>query len=86
MMRRDNWRRSTRRSSLSWNEGIFRISVFELWDFFSSLMKSMTGFGRATATVGNHTLAVQVSAVNRKTLDLTVKLPPAWAAFEVVVG
>lgn len=49
-------------------------------------MKSMTGFGRATATVGNHTLAVQVSAVNRKTLDLTVKLPPAWAAFEAVVG
>ena len=35
--------------------------------------------------MGNHTLAVQVSAVNRKTLDLTVKLPPAWAAFEVVV-
>lgn len=49
-------------------------------------MKSMTGFGRATASLRNQTLAVQVSAVNRKSLDLTTKLPPAWAAFEAVIG
>ncbi len=46
----------------------------------------MTGFGRATASLGNQTLVVQVSAVNRKALDLTVKLPPAWSAFESVIG
>lgn len=46
----------------------------------------MTGFGRATASLGNRTLAVQVTAVNRKTLDLTVKLPPAWAAVEPGIG
>ena len=33
-------------------------------------MKSMTGYGRATGTVGGLSLTVQVSSVNRKTLDL----------------
>ena len=31
-------------------------------------MKSMTGYGRATAALGSRTLTVQVSSVNRKTL------------------
>jgi uncharacterized protein (TIGR00255 family) len=41
-------------------------------------MKSMTGYGRATAALGDFTLTVQVSSVNRKTLDLTVALPRDW--------
>lgn len=41
-------------------------------------MKSMTGYGRAAATLGEFTLTVQVSSVNRKTLDLTVALPRDW--------
>ena len=45
-------------------------------------MKSMTGFGRATASLGAQTLTVQVSSVNRKTLDLTVKLPEEWESLE----
>lgn len=45
-------------------------------------MKSMTGFGRATASLGAHTLTAQVSSVNRKTLDLTVKLPEEWESLE----
>lgn len=45
-------------------------------------MKSMTGFGRATASLGAHTLTAQVSSVNRKTLDLTVKLSEAWESLE----
>jgi uncharacterized protein (TIGR00255 family) len=49
-------------------------------------MKSMTGFGRATGVVSGDTLTVQVSAVNRKTLDLTMKLPPAWESLESAVG
>jgi len=49
-------------------------------------MKSMTGFGRATAALGNSTLTVQVSSVNRKTLDLTISLPDEWDALEVPVG
>lgn len=49
-------------------------------------MKSMTGYGRASAPLGTHTLTVQVSSVNRKTLDLTVKLPREWESLEAVVG
>jgi uncharacterized protein (TIGR00255 family) len=49
-------------------------------------MKSMTGYGRATATLAGATLTVQVSSVNRKTLDLTVSLPREWEALEPLVG
>ncbi|HUL52486.1 MAG TPA: YicC/YloC family endoribonuclease [Opitutaceae bacterium] len=45
-------------------------------------MNSMTGYGRATAPLGNDVLAVQVSSVNRKTLDLTVVLPRGWESLE----
>ena len=46
----------------------------------------MTGYGRATGVVLGDTLTVQVSSVNRKTLDLTLKLPPAWESLESAVG
>ncbi len=49
-------------------------------------MKSMTGYGRATATLENATLTIEVSSVNRKTLDLTVSIPEAWDALEATVG
>jgi uncharacterized protein (TIGR00255 family) len=49
-------------------------------------MKSMTGYGRATAALGNFTLTVQVSSVNRKTLDLTMSLPEAWGSMESSIG
>jgi uncharacterized protein YicC (UPF0701 family) len=49
-------------------------------------MKSMTGYGRATAALAGATLTVQVSAVNRRTLDLSVSLPREWEALEPAVG
>ena len=49
-------------------------------------MKSMTGYGRGVASVGTHTLTVQVSSVNRKTLDLAIKLPEEWESLEAAVG
>lgn len=49
-------------------------------------MRSMTGYGRATAVLGGFTLTVQISAVNRKTLDLAIKLPDAWESLEAAVG
>ena len=45
-------------------------------------MNSMTGYGCATTALGSHTLTVQVSSVNRKTLDLTVALPRDWESLE----
>jgi len=49
-------------------------------------MKSMTGYGRGTAALGSHTLTVQVSSLNRKTLDLAIKLPDEWESLEAAVG
>lgn len=48
-------------------------------------MKSMTGYGRATAAWGTATLTVQVSSVNRRTLDLTVLLPAGGEMLEMDV-
>ena len=48
-------------------------------------MRSMTGYGRATAAIDGFTLTVQVSSVNRKTLDLTVSMPEEWESLEPLV-
>ncbi len=37
------------------------------------MLKSMTGFGRQKATVGDRTYTFEIKSVNSKTLDLTVK-------------
>jgi uncharacterized protein (TIGR00255 family) len=49
-------------------------------------MNSMTGYGRATAALGELTLTVQVNSVNRKGLDLTLSLPDEWESFESAVA
>jgi len=46
----------------------------------------MTGYGRAATEVEGRTVAVQVSAVNRRTLDLSVSLPKEWESLELAVG
>lgn len=54
--------------------------------YFPLPMKSMTGYGRAAVSLGTHQLTVQVSSVNRKTLDLTVSLPEEWESLEASIG
>lgn len=49
-------------------------------------MKSMTGYGRATAAIEGFSLTVQVSSVNRKTLDLTIGIPEEWESLEPAIG
>ena len=49
-------------------------------------MRSMTGYGRAAAAIAGGTLTVQVSSVNRRGLDLSIKLPPEWDALEAEIG
>lgn len=46
----------------------------------------MTGYGRAAGAVGSYSLTVQVSSVNRKTLDLAINLPTDWEALESAVA
>jgi len=42
----------------------------------------MTGYGRGTSALGLHTVTLQISSVNRRTLDLSVRLPDSWATLE----
>lgn len=48
-------------------------------------MRSMTGFGRASASVNDALVVVQVNSVNRKTLDLSMRIPDAWSPMETKV-
>ena len=48
-------------------------------------MKSMTGYGRGTATGGGCEVLVELSSVNRKSLDVSVSLPKEWATLERVL-
>jgi uncharacterized protein (TIGR00255 family) len=49
-------------------------------------MRSMTGYGRATAAVEGFSLTIQVSSVNRKTLDLTIAVPEEWESMEPAIA
>ena len=49
-------------------------------------MRSMTGYGRSTSAIESLSLTVQVSSVNRKTLDLTIGLPEEWESMEAAIG
>jgi uncharacterized protein (TIGR00255 family) len=46
----------------------------------------MTGYGRASSALDRFTLTVQVSSVNRKTLDLTIGIPEEWESLEPAIG
>jgi len=45
-------------------------------------LKSMTGFGAGTAKAGDVQIDVELSSVNRKQLDVSLRLPSALAGFE----
>lgn len=46
------------------------------------MVKSMTGFGRASSAFKNGKIIVEIKTINHKFSDLTIKLPPNVAAFE----
>ncbi len=45
-------------------------------------MKSMTGYGLGTATDDAISASVEISSVNRRTLDITTSLPADWQGME----
>jgi len=49
-------------------------------------MKSMTGYGRGQSAGDNYEVLVEVSSVNRKSLDVSVSLPKEWATLERLVS
>jgi uncharacterized protein (TIGR00255 family) len=46
------------------------------------MIKSMTGYGKATAAAGTKTITVEVRSLNSKGLDLSVKMPSAYRSSE----
>ena len=46
------------------------------------MIKSMTGFGRGSARLGNGTVTVEIKTVNHKFFDASLRLPPSLAIFE----
>ncbi len=46
------------------------------------MLKSMTGFGAGSAKADGVQILVELSSVNRKQLDVALRLPPALAGFE----
>lgn len=46
----------------------------------------MTGYGRAAGALEGFSITVQISSVNRKTLDLTIGLPEEWESLEPAIG
>jgi uncharacterized protein (TIGR00255 family) len=47
------------------------------------MIKSMTGFGKATKTIGNKTFAVEVRSVNSKQLDLNLRMSSLYREKEI---
>ena len=46
----------------------------------------MTGYGRASGALESQTVTVQVNSVNRRSLDLSMKLPDEWESLEAAVA
>ncbi len=49
------------------------------------MIKSMTGYGKASAVAGSKTITVEVRSLNSKQLDLGVKIPAAYRPAEYEV-
>ncbi len=46
----------------------------------------MTGYGRASAVLESQTVTVQVNSVNRRSLDLSMKVPDEWESLETALA
>jgi uncharacterized protein (TIGR00255 family) len=48
-----------------------------------ALLRSMTGFGKAQVEAGNVVIDVELRTLNHRFLDFTLRVPPAYAQFEL---
>lgn len=49
------------------------------------MVRSMTGFGRATRALGGEIVSIELSSVNHRHLDPSVRLPSEWAPLDSVL-
>lgn len=47
------------------------------------MIKSMTGFGQASSSVGDLSIAVEIKSLNSKFMDLSIRLPKAYSEKEL---
>ena len=59
--------------------------LFECAGYFYS-MKSMTGYGRATADYNDYSISVDVSSVNKKGLEIYVSILRDWLPMERLIN
>lgn len=46
------------------------------------MIRSMTGFGKATCQFGDDTVSIELTSVNHRYLDANIRLPNEWSATE----
>ena len=49
------------------------------------MIKSMTGFGQASASIGNLSITVEIKSLNSKYMDLSIRLPRLYSEKELEV-
>jgi len=49
------------------------------------LLRSMTGFGKASGELDGDTISVELSSVNHRYLDANIRIPYEWSALESVL-
>jgi uncharacterized protein (TIGR00255 family) len=49
------------------------------------MIKSMTGFGKASVEIGNQILKVEIKSLNSKQFDASVKIPSKWRELELEI-
>jgi uncharacterized protein (TIGR00255 family) len=54
--------------------------------FKNTVMKSMTGYGKATQTYDIKNINVEIKTLNSKQADINIKLPPIYRALEIEVN
>jgi uncharacterized protein YicC (UPF0701 family) len=54
-----------------------------LWTKSRSMIRSMTGYGKASGTIGSRRYTVEIRSLNGKQLDLSVRMPSAFREREM---
>jgi len=49
------------------------------------MSRSMTGYGKATGELDGQSLTVEISSVNHRYLDCSLRLPSAWVGLDAIV-
>ena len=49
------------------------------------MTRSMTGYGKASSELNGESIAVELSSVNHRYLDSSLRLPPSWMGLDPII-